>query len=79
MEVYVDDIVVKSKKVEDHPTHFERVLNKVRKHNIRDQTIIGTKLCIITSHNQVVTRKNLYIVIIRDQAIIKSKSWTITI
>jgi len=35
MEVYVDDMVVKLVKTEDHPAHLERVFNKVRKHNMR--------------------------------------------
>jgi len=35
MEVYVDDMVVKSQKAEHHPADLESVLAKVRKHDLR--------------------------------------------
>jgi len=35
MEVYVDDMVVKSQKAEHHSTDLETVLAKVRKHDLR--------------------------------------------
>jgi len=34
MEVHVDDMMIKLTNVEDHSAHFERVFNKVRKHNM---------------------------------------------
>jgi len=35
MEVYVDDMVVKSQKAEHHPADLETVLARVRKHDLR--------------------------------------------
>lgn len=35
MEVYVNENVVKSTRVEDHPVHLERVFSKFRAHNMR--------------------------------------------
>jgi len=35
MEVYVDDIIVKSSRTEDHPSHLAKVFTKVRTHNMR--------------------------------------------
>jgi len=34
LEVYVDDIVVKSNRVEDCPFHLEKVFSKVKQHNL---------------------------------------------
>jgi len=34
MEVYVDDIVVKSTRVKNHPANLERVFSKFRAHNM---------------------------------------------
>jgi len=38
MEVYVNDMTVKSTNVEDHSTHLERGFNKVRKHSMYPNT-----------------------------------------
>lgn len=35
VEVYVDDIVVKSQKVEDHPSTLSKVFNRISAHNMR--------------------------------------------
>jgi len=44
MEVYVDDMVVKSQKAEHHPADLETVLARVRKHDLRlnpDKCVFG--------------------------------------
>jgi len=35
MEVYVDDMVVKSATSGDHPEHLRRVLQRIQDHNLR--------------------------------------------